>query len=716
MTRTLLSPHGGRSELVKFLSVNDDPVSIYVREDKSFKADARLEIARLRMHPSTLGSREQGLEVAVANGFYDIQLDRFDELADRVCDTLLYDEHVLAKPERVKRQKQRARDSLRFLPSIFARVGLVHPHFDADAVARMPLSTPATIVADTSAILNGGLDFVARFLYPIARIKVPGMVHMEIINEVDKYFYLRRQDNIKSGDALMSHIKGVGGQRVLLRLELQDDLEIERSSIFQEPMRNAFQPDPDGDGSLATTAVVRSYADRLILEAARQHQGQVSPGHPIYLMTSDQGLARMALAEGFQPLFFEVTRPESVFPSVLSGVNFLPFQGGLFGVPLSALLWELAVCFGSAGLQSDDGRFIDVAAIGGDLPWQPFHSKEDLLWFTTGQGVAGRLRAPEPDPAVAAAEAQQGNQTQNQGRRENRKQATRAPATTAQPSQDGFDTAVLDAPRTVAHRQDAPSYKFSAGELLRLLTVLIDRETLDRSRMAQLVGVKEEQIKTYLGFLKAGDFITLDGQQVTRTEHLVDLVQAMRSRDFRQVGREFRRVASFDAFISDLESRQKIPDDELKQTVFWRFPNYRRYGEASGRSLLIPGEGLYATPNDPIPEDFAGIAIAAYTKLSRAPNDYVLTGAWLEELVRSHSVHPLVARERLEQAQALRLLDRFTRGATPDTRFENHEFHVIGPASGGVQLTPVAIYHGDFLIPERTSVELRIERLGHEPQ
>ncbi len=73
------------------------------------------------------------------------------------------------------------------------RSGLVHPVFDQESVEDMPFRSGTTIIADTSGVSQGGLDFVARYLCPVARIKVPAIVHMEIVNQADRYIQLRRQ-------------------------------------------------------------------------------------------------------------------------------------------------------------------------------------------------------------------------------------------------------------------------------------------------------------------------------------------------------------------------------------------------------------------------------------------------------------------------------------------------------------------------------------------
>lgn len=121
--------------------------------------------------------------------------------------------------------------------SAACRVGLIHPVFDSDTLAAMPFRRPTTVVTDTSAIVQGGLDFVVRFLYPMARVKVPAIAHMELLNACDNYLSLRRGKLAKPapGRIVLEHALSQGGQRALLRLELQTDTEIERGRLGADP-------------------------------------------------------------------------------------------------------------------------------------------------------------------------------------------------------------------------------------------------------------------------------------------------------------------------------------------------------------------------------------------------------------------------------------------------------------------------------------------------
>lgn len=698
MNRALCSPADAVRPLAEvFLSAGGAPLELMVHEDQCFREDAWLRLGQVALFPSPLsaGPPEDHAVIAVSHGFYQFSVRPAADLVADLHRCAGLDGTTKPTPDK---QQVRAAAALKMLPLVLTRLGLVHPRFDADVLAELPFSRPATIVADTSAVHGGALDFVSRFLYPAARIKVPGIVHMEVVNEVDSYLKHRRSPKLKRGEALHSRVKGLGGQRVLLRLELHSAMEIERSSIFSDPLRNAFQPDRESEATdLNVTAAVRSYADRLVLETARQQQAQVSPGHSVYLMTSDQGLARMALAEGIRPMFFSANEAEQLFSATLPGVCFHPFDGSLYSVPLAALLWEIATCFGTVRLGALGGAAVEVSAIGADLPWQPFHSNDDLIWSRSLVLSPGE-QAPAP---ANSAKVRTASNAENSGENPSdvRRRASLVEADTEQ-----SDRGAAEAP--------SAAYKFAAGGLVTIVSMLRDVHEADQAKMSSAVSVKPDQFRSYSGFLRAGGFAKAKGDALIKTDLLDKLFEAMRSRDFRTAGVLLRHVRSFDGFVRDLFARRRVSDDALRSTQFWRFPNYRRLGEACGFMLLIPGIGLCATASDPAAEEFVQPALDAYRTLVQIGGQgdgYVLTGAWLEALARDFGIHPLVARDRLQQAQASGYLQRFTRGATPDTRFEDHQFHTFEPQGAVAVLASVLLYHGDFLIPERTSVELRLE-------
>ena len=112
---------------------------------------------------------------------------------------------------------------------------------------QMPYRRPLSIVADTSGISQGGLDFVARFLCPVARTKVPAISHMEVVNFSQRFLSNSRSGDVRALDLLMDHLRSQGSQRAVLRLEFHSDIEIERTFLLGDPLRSAFAKDNDKD-------------------------------------------------------------------------------------------------------------------------------------------------------------------------------------------------------------------------------------------------------------------------------------------------------------------------------------------------------------------------------------------------------------------------------------------------------------------------------------
>ncbi len=268
----------------------------------------------------------------------------------------------LAHPEKSPKIR-RALDAIAAIP---LRIGLQHPQFDPNALENMPFRKSTTVVVDTSGAMQGGLDFVAKYLHPAARVKIPAIVQMEIINFAERFLSNRRAAKTRHADILIDHLMSQGGQRVLLRLELQAETEIERTFLLGDPIRSAFQKEEEPElRELNLSVPIRSYVDRLVIESARQHQAHANPGHRVQLLTSDQGLARMALSEGIAPLYFNAVSADRVFGRVLTGNILDPFTGRMREHPISSLLWEISTAFGNVRLKSPDGAIaLTVTAIG----------------------------------------------------------------------------------------------------------------------------------------------------------------------------------------------------------------------------------------------------------------------------------------------------------------------------------------------------------------
>ena len=295
MSHVLTSPQAAVAELAEAFAPAGR-CRIEVREERAFSNGTFLDFGDV-MVPGW-GDDELEPERALLNGEYEWTLPNAAAFTNDLIEALATE----SKPS----DTDKARRIVDALGGVAIRLGLTHPVFDPVALSSMPFRQATTIISDTSGVVQGGLSFVAQNLHPAARLKVPSVVQMEIVNSSDRFMSNRRRgEKAKRYDMLMDHMSSQAAQRVLLQLELRSSVELERTFLFGDPLRAAFKKDEEQDvKELNLSVPVRSYADRLILEAARQHQAQVSPGHRVMLLTSDQGLARMAITEGLPPLYF----------------------------------------------------------------------------------------------------------------------------------------------------------------------------------------------------------------------------------------------------------------------------------------------------------------------------------------------------------------------------------------------------------------------------
>ena len=567
------------------------------------------------------------------------------------------------------------------IASIPVRLGLTNPVFDPDAIQEMPFRRSTTVVADTSGVLQGALDFVARYLHPAARVKVPAIVHMEVVNFSERFFSIRRSG--KAGAArrvnlLHEHLKSQGGYRTLLRLELQADTEVERTYLLGDPLRSAFQPERDSSLSgLNLSTSIRAYADRLILEAARHHQAQSGPEHAVRLLTSDQGLARMALAEGVKPLYFGATKAANLFGQRLSGKNFDPFSGQVRETPLSSMLWELATVFGSARLKNDAGGTFELAALGRELPWAPYHAREDLLWCRHPRRAGGRP----------------GN------------------ADSAQADDSEEDITPTEVQSAAVARRPRPAsgalLRFNVDRMIRLICALDDRGEMTRSEVAAVLGRRGSRGDEYRRFLQSADLVSLKAGRWWAGGPLSRLSAALRHERVDEVREILLTAPSFAAFSNRVN--ELAVGSALEVAAMGRgAATYRVLGEVTLICASVADAGIFPTPMVPDAAAFAGIAVRRFSELDGG-DGLVAAGAWLESLVRADGIHPEIASRRLQEASEMGLLRRSTEGSTTQVRFDDRMVHVLRVKSGRPVVEPVHLYRGDYLIPGKASVSLRIE-------
>ncbi len=505
-------------------------------------------------------------------------------------------------------------------------------------------------------------------------------MQVEIVNLADRFFSLRRKNSDGSTlriRELMEHLNSQGGQRTLLRLELRSDTEIERTYLLADPLRGAFQQDRDQElRELNLSEPIRAYADRLILEAARQHQAQSGPDHVVRLLTADQGLARMAMAEGVPALYFQAAKASLFFGQRLSGQTFHPFSGFIHRIPFSAVLWEFATAFGAARIEIDR-NVLEVLAIGDDLPWSPFQTTDDLLWCRSG-----------------------GNQHDDvkDGIEPNRAKRNRR---TKQAQERTEETSPSAAPPRML--------RFGTDKLLRLVCFLDDEQAMPESKVLAFLGLGGASgISGYRRFLEPSALVRIANGMWCATSGTQSLAAALRNERLDDLFAALRDVPSFNSFVrsvSVLSVGQPLDSSVLKRGS----SNYRILGEIIRICVPLQGVGVLSTPSRPDAAAFANIALRRFSDIARG-EDYVAAGTWLEALIREDGIHPEVARELLDEASGQGLLNRYTEGSTPQVRRGDQKFHALRVRSGMPVVEEIHLHRGDYLIPGKGSVSLRIEQ------
>ena len=674
MTYTLTTPREADILIARMFSMGKT-CSVSVREDKAFKDGQWLGFGRLDLESG--GTNSESLTAAVRRGAFEWSLPTLDQITKDLTDLL-----NLKNPEKDAPKLKRAMNAM---AAISVRSGLQHPRFDPYALEAMPFRRSTTVVADTSGALQGGLDFVARYLHPAARVKVPAVVQMEIVNFAERFLSGRRSAKPRPSDLLSDHLMSQGGQRVLLRLELQADTEIERTFLLGDPLRNAFQADADPElKDLNLSVAIKAYADRLILEAARQHQAQANHGHRVQLLTSDQGLARMALAEGMLPLFFSAVTAEDLFGKRLQGAILDPFTGRLREMPLSSLVWELSTAFGSVRLQDADGtNELIISAIGEDLSWSPYQSHADLLWCDS-------TKVPDWPAELGASESKALEV------KPSKPKAIKAGA--AKASKVG----------AVSKTAGVPLQRFNVGQLLALIDEIDNDQRLSEAAAISTVGAKNRDgVEEYRRFLLSAGLIDIDGTDWVATADGQALAIALRNENVPEVTTLLQKAPSFALFLTSINALN-IGEPWTPGAFSRPATTYKTLGELCRVCAPIADEGLFATPNTPDAASFVPIALERFRQLNKG-DGLVATGAWLEALIRQDGIHPEIARERLNDASRANLLIRSTEGSTTETRFDRHSIQVLRIREGRPIVATVHLYRGDYLIPGKSSTSLHIE-------
>lgn len=656
---------------------SDTPsAEIEVREDALFSEKSWLHLGKVTLRLPGLTSRaevnedwsrEDHLSAALIEGGYEWELPDSETVQNGLLKSLAgkADDKIDVP------LTGRVRDAIGYA---LLRLGLEMPLLDAQELGEMPFRRPVTLVADTNAVLQGGIDFAVRFLYPMARLRIPEPVHAELSNQAVQYLSSRR--NIRADGnrktnlgALRQRLTSQGGLRALLRVQLQSGVEIERLQVEAEEPRNF---DLAGDNKGGDRSAV---PDRMILETALRHRALIASGHPVRIMTSDQGLARSALIECIAPLYFPPRKWDSLFGRTYRGAAFAPFTEATSSIwhriPLTEVLWELAACFGSVRLRLSEVSTFTVTATRRDLSWSPFHAREDLLWIQSE--AAGATEKPEIKPVV---------------------QPRLAPSKKVESS-----------------RLVAP--KFSVEKLLKFWSWMAAHREGNLNQAAKAIGVNEKTARDYVRFVASGGFLVIENDKITVDGELFDpLWTALRSGDWDVVRKHFLRFPAFAALCRFLSKESSKLPEQLPPIRDAALPGFQRLGEICGAILGIPNRALVFCEPRPNLASFCQKALNAYRTVLSAESSatpLVQSGAWMEALSTEHKVHPLFAPLLLQEAITARSLDVVFEGSQPSREKADHVFRRVVSRKDDLYLEEISLYRGDYLAADRASVHLKIE-------
>ena len=687
-SKTLKSPDSVVSDIATLFQDNS-VCTLSVREDCAFSKDKVLALGTITLFPKT--TTLEDCQLALRSGSFEWKTPEEADTAQLLSECLSIG--AMTSADKQSKAKAKVRRILDSMGSISVRLGLTHPIFDPLAIEGMPFRRGTTVISDTSGVIQGALTFVARYLHPAARIKVPAVVQMEIVNLADRFLRNRRAPKPREVDMLLDHVNSQAAQRVLLKLELHSDVELERTYLLGDPLRGAFQREEDRElRDLNLSVPIRSYADRLILEAARQHQSQVSVGHPVTLLTSDQGLARTAIVEGMTPLYFHAVKASRFFGRRFSGVGYHPFSGILCVTSITDVLWELATAFGRATLHNNDNsRSIVIDAIGDDLAWAPYHSHDDLLWVElvckeNASSVSGESDPPGQD------EAQGGKGRVGE-----------------EPSREGRQVEAVKASTERGATKPA-LHKFSVERLIRVIDRLETAQAIPIRAVMEALGVRRENsTRDYSRFLITGNTMVVERDQWIALPGLTPVAAALRNADVDEVQdalRIFSMYRSLESFLIEWE-----PGGPADLSRFGRATSTcLTLAEITQLGVNIVDLGFFPTLARPDDHTFADVALSAYSGIEQE-DGWIATGRWLERLVTEFGVHPCVARVRLQTASERGLIRSMTEGSTTETQFDRHALRALAVIEGSPVVRTEYLYRGDFLIPGKSSSSLKIEKV-----
>ena len=180
--KTLTSPEAVVGDIARLFP--DDPVcSISVREDRAFSVSSHLSLGTIKLFPQE--AEIDNYIAAVRSGAFEWSTPNVQAVTDELVGCLAVDK--IDNQDSRLRAEDKIRRIIASIGAMPVRLGLSHPIFDPLALEDMPFQRATTVVSDTSGVVQGGLSFVSRYLHPAARIKVPAIVQMEIVNLADRF-------------------------------------------------------------------------------------------------------------------------------------------------------------------------------------------------------------------------------------------------------------------------------------------------------------------------------------------------------------------------------------------------------------------------------------------------------------------------------------------------------------------------------------------------
>lgn len=620
---------------------------------------------------------------------------------------------VKAAPESWQTVSEILQDALR-------RTLLLQMQFDRDSIARLKLGKPCSIVVDTSAIRQGAGSFLLRNCQPFARLKVPPVVTMELEEKAHQFLKLDRKPQNKplNDNQKMKLLEAQAGSqgpfRFLQQAQADDRIVFEPAVSQSEPIRSIFQKNTDNDfQNLAFSEVNRGFADRLILESARDHQRNFGSYYEVMLLTSDEGMARLALAEGIGVIHFVAHQVLPPFDRKLAGAHYTMLNDGIQSIPLQSVLWEFATTFGAARLLSEEGEELRVQNHPLASPWSPANAKEDRLevysveFNLTDTLTVGSLLAEKPlDDAVRAEMVLQGDpdvlpQTDNQ--------VAEPVATLPKPKPN---TGAQKKKSLAVKKPDSYDFRgamFSVPKLVSLVTCLIGGP-LDRTRAAQSVGLSAPTSLFYcLAFLRNMGAVRIARDMVELTNVGEQLYLALAQLNLEKLYEIFCESPSFSAFMSYLLGLPAESDPNwlinspIKQEAQ---KNYRDLADISGM-LFASSTRAYVTAKRPLMSEFAEMALGVHS--STKDIDGYSDSVFFLEGIAGLGVHPTNARRLMREASKEGMLHVSYQGAMPRVDRNGSQVLVLEINDGQPVARRYMLQKGDFLSEGHASLRLKVE-------